>query len=173
MILICYDGSDDAKAAIHRGAELLTGQSATVLTVWQPVAAMGARAPTAFMFLPSLLDADEIDQANADYALNQAEEGAELARDAGLDARPLCCSQRSTTAETILSEADALDASAILVGSRGLTGLKSLLLGSVSHAVIQHAGRPVIVVPSPEVAKSRTEARRLVAHKRESTNGGQ
>jgi nucleotide-binding universal stress UspA family protein len=50
-------------------------------------------------------------------------------------------------------------ASAILMGSRGLTGLKSVLLGSVSHAVIQHADRAVIVVPSQEVASERHRTR--------------
>lgn len=77
MILICYDGSDDAQAAIQHGGELMKGQSATVLTVWQLVAEMRGR--TAFVFLPSLLDAEEIDQANAVHALRQAEEGTELA----------------------------------------------------------------------------------------------
>ncbi|MDQ2898064.1 MAG: universal stress protein [Actinomycetota bacterium] len=51
------------------------------------------------------------------------------------------------------------------MGSRGLTGLKSPLLGSVSQAVIQHADRPVIVVPSPDVADSRARGR----HNRQST----
>jgi nucleotide-binding universal stress UspA family protein len=32
-------------------------------------------------------------------------------------------------------------ANAIVVGSRGLTGIKSLLLGSVSHGLVQHADR--------------------------------
>ena len=43
MILICYDGSTDAKEAIVRGATLLRGQRATVLTVWSPfdTAALG------------------------------------------------------------------------------------------------------------------------------------
>jgi nucleotide-binding universal stress UspA family protein len=41
------------------------------------------------------------------------------------------------------------------MGTRGLTGVKSLLLGSVSHAVLQHADRAVVVVPSPEVARER------------------
>lgn len=159
MILICYDRSDDAKAAIRHGGSLLAGQPATVLTVWEPVRAMSVRAPAEFMFLPSLLDADQIDQANADAALTGAEEGTKLASAAGFNAEPLTSSKVSTVAQTILSQADKLDASAILMGSRGLTGLKSLLLGSVSHAVIQHADRPVIVVPSSNVALSRTKLR--------------
>ena len=61
-------------------------------------------------------------------------------------------------AAAILGEADALEATAIRMGSRGLTGVKSLL-GSVSHAVIQHADRTVIVVPAPEVAAARARER--------------
>jgi hypothetical protein len=34
VILICYDGSPDAQAAIARAGELFHGQAATVLTVW-------------------------------------------------------------------------------------------------------------------------------------------
>ena len=163
MILICYDGSEDARAAIAHGGELLAFRSAIVLTVWQPVSAIGARAPTAFPFLPSLLDAEEIDQANAEDATTRADQGAKLARKAGFKATSLTCAQKHTVAEVILSQAEALHADAILIGSRGLTGLKSRLLGSVSHAVIQHADRPVILVPSPKVARSRTRTHRAVA----------
>lgn len=47
----------------------------------------------------------------------------------------------------------------IVIGTRGLTGVKSLLLGSVSHAVVQHADRAVLVVPSPEIAEARGDGR--------------
>ena len=58
-----------------------------------------------------------------------------------------------TIAATILAEADDVGASAIVLGSRGLTGMKSL--PAISHDVLQHAERPVIIVPSPEVAHQR------------------
>lgn len=96
---------------------------------------------------------------------DSAEAGAELPQKASLNAQPRTCSRMSTIAGAILAEADELGASAIVMGSRGLTGLKSLLLGSVSHAVIQHTDHPVIVVPSPDVADSRARGR----HHRQST----
>jgi nucleotide-binding universal stress UspA family protein len=57
----------------------------------------------------------------------------------------------------MLTEADQAQATAVVLGSRGLGGIGSLLLGSVSHAVLQHADRAVVVVPSPKVARSRSE----------------
>jgi nucleotide-binding universal stress UspA family protein len=99
---------------------------------------------------------DEIDEKSELGARARAREGAELAREAGLDADALVVSAPMSVADSITAEADALDADAIVVGSRGLGGIKSLMLGSVSHAVLQHAARPVVVVPSPEVAQART-----------------
>jgi nucleotide-binding universal stress UspA family protein len=160
MVLICYDGSPDAKAAIERGAALLKDQEpVTVLTVWQPFVEVLANMPSGFGLAPSGVDFEEIDKATRTNAEEHAEEGAKLARRAGLTAQPQTCSQETSTAEAILAQADAVSASAILMGSRGLTGIKSRLLGSVSHAVIQHADRTVIIVPSPDVAAARERER--------------
>ena len=159
MILICYDGSDDAKAAIDEAGTLLGGQPATVLTVWQPFAELLAETPLGFGIGPGALNIEEADDASRAAAEHLAAEGAELARQAGFNARPRESTRLQTTAHAILAEAEACGASAIVMGSRGLTGLKSLLLGSVSHAVLQHADRTVIVVPSPAVADARRPRR--------------
>jgi nucleotide-binding universal stress UspA family protein len=159
MILICYDGSADSKAAIERAGELLDCQPAIVLTVWQPFAEMLAGMPLGLGFAPGVLDIDEADEASREAAEQIAQEGAELARQAGFNADWRACTQLMTTAAAILSEAEAVGAGAIVMGSRGLTGLKSLLIGSVSHGVIQRADRTVIVVPSPQVAGSRSRNR--------------
>jgi nucleotide-binding universal stress UspA family protein len=155
MILICYDGSDDAKAAVDEAGKLFGGHKATVLTVWQPFAEILATTTLGWGVAPGVVDTQTADDATRAAARRLAEEGAELARQAGFEAQPRESPQLDTIATAILDEAEAVQASAIMMGSRGLTGLKSLLLGSVSHAVLQRADRTVIVVPSPAVASSR------------------
>jgi nucleotide-binding universal stress UspA family protein len=126
-----------------------------VLTVWQPFVEVAARSSVGFGLVPSIPDPTEIDEASRKAAGETASEGVELARTLGLNAMPRTREQATTTARAILAEAEKVGASAIVMGSRGLTGVKSLLLGSISHEVIQHADRTVVVVPSPEVAASR------------------
>lgn len=155
MILICYDGSRDARAAIESAAQLFPAASATVLTVWEPFAEVVARTTVGFGLIPAIPDETEIDEASRKAAEKTAAEGAELAHQRGLAAEPQTCSQATTIARALLVEAGRLGADAIVMGSRGLTGVKSLLLGSVSHELVQHADRTVVVVPSPGVARAR------------------
>ncbi|HTW11721.1 MAG TPA: universal stress protein, partial [Solirubrobacteraceae bacterium] len=65
----------------------------------------------------------------------------------------------TTVADAILSTAAELDADLVVVGTRGHTGVKSLLLGSVSQHVLQHADRPVMVIPGQELAQARASHR--------------
>jgi nucleotide-binding universal stress UspA family protein len=51
--------------------------------------------------------------------------------------------------KTIVEIADQYDAATIVMGSRGLTGMRSMLLGSVSSAEVHHADRPTLVVHRP------------------------
>jgi nucleotide-binding universal stress UspA family protein len=162
MILISYDGSEDAKAAIDRAASLTPGREATVLTVWERLADVLARTGASFAGGGAISDAEEVDRESEEAAKQTAEEGAERASAAGLKARATTRPRDGSIDAAILEEGDALDAEAIVLGTRGLTGVKSILLGSVSHAVVQHADRPVLVAPSAAVAERRVEHRRSV-----------
>jgi nucleotide-binding universal stress UspA family protein len=53
--------------------------------------------------------------------------------------------------ETIIEIADSHDATTIVMGSRGVTGLRAMFLGSVSNAIVHHADRPTLIVRGPMV----------------------
>jgi nucleotide-binding universal stress UspA family protein len=79
-----------------------------------------------------------------------ASEDAELAAAAGFTAMPIAVEASGPIAETIVAVAEERDAAAIVVGSRGLSGVRSALAGSVSTGVVHHARRPVLVVHRPD-----------------------
>jgi nucleotide-binding universal stress UspA family protein len=159
MILIAYDGSEDAKAAIEQAARLFPGEPTTVLTVWQRFIDTMTRVGGG---LNTAVDYGEIDDDIETGAREKAQEGVQLAKEAGLDAQGRTTVVETSVAGAILAEADAVDAGAVVCGSHGYSGLKSLMLGSTSHQVLQHADRPVVVVPSPDVARARAQHRKAL-----------
>lgn len=150
-ILLCYDGSADAKNAIAVARGLFAGRRAIVVSVWEPYLPVYTGAPG----WP--VTGDEPMKANAERL---AAEGCERARSAGIDATPVVAEADDGVARAILDVADDEDAAVIVMGTRGLAGLRSLLLGSVSHDVAQHAHRPVAIVPSDPLAEARATAAR-------------
>jgi nucleotide-binding universal stress UspA family protein len=54
--------------------------------------------------------------------------------------------EQGRAAVRILACADAIDADLIMVGTRGNTGFKHLLLGSIAEEVVRNASRPVLTV---------------------------
>ncbi len=93
-----------------------------------------------------MIDYVEFDRAAAEDGDRLAKEGVRLARDAGLEAKPVAVKATGPIWKTIVEIADRHDAAVIVMGSRGLTGLSSMLLGSVSGALVHHADRPTLVI---------------------------
>ena len=140
-ILLCYDGSSDSERAIDAAAALFGARRACVLNVAPPFTfAEGLAATT------SLVPGTAFEDVNNADAVRQAEAGAARARDAGLEAVARA-TIGSTTWRGIVDVADELDVSVIVIGSRGLSGLRER--GSVSHDVARNARRPVLIVPPP------------------------
>ena len=144
-ILLCYDGSEDAFRAIEFAGALFSGRSAIVLSVWEH-----------YSLLSGIQRVDDELVQEATEAL--AADGCERARDAGFVATPLAVKAEHGVAEAIIDAADDHDALMIVMGTRGNTGIRSLLLGSVSHGVAHHAHRPIVIVPSQPLAEARTQA---------------
>jgi nucleotide-binding universal stress UspA family protein len=159
VILVCYDGSPDAQSAVESAGRLFGQQRTTILTVWESVVQVMARGGATTALAAAESDSDRIDDASARDARARAEDAAEHARRAGLDAEPRVAEAQTGIAQAILAEADAVDADVIVLGTRGLHGLKSVLLGSVSHEVLHESSRPVMVTPSSEVAAERESHR--------------
>jgi nucleotide-binding universal stress UspA family protein len=138
-VVVAYDGSELAKRAIDQAGRLLTpGREALVLTVWQPFD-VG--------FVPAVelrFDAAEIAQVRQAAQLTAAD-GAALAEAAGFRARG-ADAEAAPTWKGIVRAAEEHDASLIVLGSHGRTGLAGVLLGSVAEAVTAHSRRSVLIV---------------------------
>jgi nucleotide-binding universal stress UspA family protein len=138
-VVFAYDGSELAALAIDEtGRQLGPGRDAIVLTVWQPfdvgfVPASGLQ-----------LDAAQIADVRK-AAQDAAEHGASLAEAAGFRARGEEV-EAAPTWKGIVDVADERDASLIVLGSHGRTGLAGVMLGSVAGAVAAHSQRSVLIV---------------------------
>jgi nucleotide-binding universal stress UspA family protein len=154
-VLVCYDGSEAAQAAIDVVASLLASHVAVVACYWQPFAASDRR--LAVEMLELVQKAKVINERQEALALTTAEEGAERAASAGLDAHGVAIRIDSPIDEAILTHAEELDAAVIVLGARGRTKFRSLILGNVANEVVQRATRPVIVVPSRVLSLRRRE----------------
>jgi nucleotide-binding universal stress UspA family protein len=142
-ILICYDGSTGAERAIAAARELLGPRRAIVIDIAPPITAAESLAT-----LSPVVPGNAFEELNRADASQTAGRGAELARDSGFDASPREA-LAAPTWEGVVDAADEVHAAAIVIGSRGLSGLREILDGSLSHEVAEHAGRPVLIVPPP------------------------
>lgn len=145
-LLLCYDGSPRAERAITAAAELSPGRRAIVLTVWQPVGQYSLFNPLGAYVEALSPAARELDEIAARWATEQAEQGSNAARSAGLEAEPLAVSGERVATRVIEVAADR-DAVAVVVGSHGHSRLGAALLGSVSSALTHECPLPVLVVP--------------------------
>ena len=145
-VLFCYDGSEGSRAAMAAAAELLAHPTpAVVLTIWQPAAVLLARAGG--FGGGYLSDEGRVDGEQAQLAGEAAEEGVTHAREHGYDASSRVEEATEGAGRRIIEIADELDARLIVCGRRGRGAVTSALLGSVSHVVLAHAGRPVLIAP--------------------------
>jgi nucleotide-binding universal stress UspA family protein len=149
-ILICYDGSEESRRAIGSVTNMLSSSAAVVLTAWQPLTARLAESGGFGVY--ALEEEGELDARERDAALAAAEDGAARAREAGFDATARVQEAPTAVWRAIVDVADEIDAGLIVCGNRGRGSVRSALLGSTSHAVLQHAGRPVLVSPDPRHA---------------------
>src|ERR1700742_591476 len=130
-VLLCYDGSDDARAAIESAAAILSGTEVVSVCFWQSLTTAAAGRFATLLELvqePSSINAREEERART-----IAEEGAEIARAGGMNAEARAVEIDLPVDDAIIAYADEIDASVVVLGSRGRHTVSSLLLGDVAH----------------------------------------
>jgi nucleotide-binding universal stress UspA family protein len=149
-VLIAYDGSDLSRAAVRAAAELFPGRPAVVATVWEPglaevfPAAVGPLGETALAPDPATIET--LDRVQREHAMSVAADGAELATSLGLAAEPQVVPDDLDVADKLIDIALERGAAVVVVGSHGISGLRSRLLGGVSRKLLAHCDRPVLVI---------------------------
>jgi nucleotide-binding universal stress UspA family protein len=134
-ILVAVDGSEHALRAARTAGEIARafGSNLRLITVYDPV-------PT-FLGEPNLQQAinARLDQAAAVISPALAEIGK---IDGELEAEKL----EGQVAEAVLAVIEARRIDLVVMGTRGLGRLSSILIGSQSQKVVAHANCPVLLV---------------------------
>jgi nucleotide-binding universal stress UspA family protein len=133
-ILVATDGSEYSRKAVDKALDVVqnSGGSLTVVAVLEISPHIYAVAP-------------EVAEEKIKLPQKYVEEVKELAASRGLLAEGFV--RESESADEVITDiARKQNIDLIVVGSHGRTGLKRLLMGSVTESVIAHAPCPVLVV---------------------------
>ncbi|WP_409331834.1 universal stress protein [Trujillonella humicola] len=148
-VLVGYDGSPSAVAAIEAAARLAPAASATIVHLWEPpftTPALRQRLAGRARGLEEL--GRLLEEEGRAEAERLAGNGVALARAAGWEAEAQVLRAFGGDGYQFARTAQERGADLVVVGSRGLTGIKAVM-GSVSELVVHVSPVPVLVVPHP------------------------
>jgi nucleotide-binding universal stress UspA family protein len=144
-VMLCYDGSPAARAALPPAGRLLRQRRALLVHAWLPPSRVLLWNPFIEGPGPLAEPAEMLDESSAEAAARLATEGVALAREAGFEPEPVAARSDQSTWRTLVSLAREREVSAIVLGAHGRSPL-DVLLGSVAEGVARHAEAPVLVV---------------------------
>ncbi|RDB44105.1 universal stress protein [Halomonas sp. DQ26W] len=141
-ILVPVDGSESAKKALSVACQLANQADATLHILHIPEELSHE---TTLVWGIGAIAVEASRQERDDIGQQVVEKAAQAARDKGVTKIETAIG-RGDPARTIVSEAKARGVEAIIMGSRGLSDLRGLVVGSVSHKVGHVAECTVITV---------------------------
>lgn len=141
-IVVAFDGSKDSERAVQVACSVSAkyGSKVTVVHVYHSPSMVFAPGPG--MPVP---DSPALEQAAEETGGGVLTRGVEIASRAGVKAKGELIEGPSAV-EAIVTFASQQKIDLIVLGTRGMTGFKKLVLGSVSTGVVSHAKCPVLVV---------------------------
>jgi nucleotide-binding universal stress UspA family protein len=152
-VVAAFDGSPAAEAALRAAATLFGGRTVIVVSVWEPGLAMVSLTmpdATGFTYIPpSPEDVATVDRVESDHAEAIAQAGARIVSELGATAIAKPVRDEVDVGETLAAIAEQEDAAVVVVGTRGLRGLRGAMVGSTSKKLLHGAHRPVLVVQAP------------------------
>jgi nucleotide-binding universal stress UspA family protein len=146
-ILVAIDGSPNAQDALATAIDL-TGRYGGELTILTVAPLVPVYLPSTDPYVSTTVSESQVKRYRTlvDTAVKQAQA-------AGLTAVTGLCHE-GVVVDEILSYLDTNPTDLVIVGSRGLSATKRLLIGSISSALVAHAPCPVLVVRArPTITK--------------------
>ena len=140
IFLVCVDHSDVTPSVITHAARLAQAAGASLILLH---IAPEDPAWIGYQVGPQTVRDSVADELREVHRATQAQ--ADELRERGLDAVALTI--RGPVAEKLIEQAQALDATVIVVGANRQGRLGEVLTGSIARQVIRLADRPVLVVP--------------------------
>jgi nucleotide-binding universal stress UspA family protein len=137
-VVVGTDGSETAQLAVRQAAELAKAFDGQLIIV----SAFSDSGGGASSEVPRDIEWSVTDAAGAE---ERARSGRTIAKEVGLS-KVRVRVDRGDPAEVILNAADDTDADLIVVGSRGMTGAKRFVLGSVPNKVSHHTPCDLAIV---------------------------
>lgn len=151
-VVVGVDGSPESAEALRwaAGYAKLTGARLHVVYAWAPPA-------VAALTLPPLLDWSALRESAAQFPRKFVAEA--LGDEPGVSIRAETVN--GTAAQALVDASEHADL--LVIGSRGLGGLKGMLLGSVGHHCAAHANCPVVIFRPHVTTRRRTIKREALA----------
>jgi nucleotide-binding universal stress UspA family protein len=141
-IVVGVDGSEHAAFALDWAVRMAKGMGSEVIAVFamSPPVYVGST----YGYAPPMVMPQFDPELRAEMKKEFETEWCKQLQESGVTYRTVM--QDGRPASAIAQVADQFGADVIVVGRRGRSGVAELLLGSVSHELVLHCKRPVLVI---------------------------
>ena len=141
-VVVAFDGSNDSVKAVRLACSVAAkfGSKLTVAHVYSSPTMIFSGGPG--MPVPNYSELEDAAKEAAEAVLSR---GVHLAAQAGVNAKGELL-EAASVVEALVGLATDQKADLIVAGTRGMTGFKKLIVGSVSSGLVGHSNCPVLVV---------------------------